>query len=167
MSAARWMAWELAAGAGAAVVAVPATLALSAWVGSLSSDLLLSAGPALVLLVALPPLAVVGVERWVGEALVPGSARLQPAVWAALGVHVLAVVGAVLLGTSVRDLGDAALFTLVEALVLPAAVTLTMRGVAPSGAFTPVAQRRPEPPRTLREATASRALVVPLFHTTF
>src|SRR5689334_24531936 len=48
----KWMALELGTGAGAAVVAVPATLALSAWVGSLSSDLVLAAAPAMVLLLA-------------------------------------------------------------------------------------------------------------------
>ncbi|MFE8603639.1 hypothetical protein [Archangium violaceum] len=161
----KWMALELGTGAGAAVVAVPATLALSAWVGSLSSDLVLAAAPAMVLLLAVPPLAVTGVQWLVGNALHPGSVRFQPAVWVALGVHVLAVTGAVLLGATVDDLGDAALFTLVEALVLPTAVTLTMRATAPVP--PPTLSRVPERPRSVVEATASRALVVPLFRHTF
>ncbi|PTL79504.1 hypothetical protein [Vitiosangium sp. GDMCC 1.1324] len=161
----RWMALELATGAGAAVVAVPATLALSAWVGTLSSDLVLAAVPAVVLLAALPPLAVAGAQWLVGNRLQPGSARFQPAVWVALGVHVLAVTGAVLLGATVDDLGDAALFTLVEALVLPTAVTLTMRATAPVP--PPTLSRVPERPRAVVEATASRALVVPLLRYTF
>lgn len=161
----KWMALELGTGAGAAVVAVPATLALSAWVGSLSSNLVWAAAPAMVLLLALPPLAVTGAQWLVGNALQPGSVRFQPAVWVALGVHVLAVTGAVLLGATVDDLGDAALFTLVEALVLPTAVTLTMRATAPVP--PPTLSRVPERPRSVVEATASRALVVPLLRYTF
>ncbi len=161
----KWMALELGTGAGAAVVAVPATLALSAWVGTLSSDLVLAAAPAMLLLLALPPLAVTGAQWLVGNWVQPGSVRFQPAVWVALGVHVLAVTGAVLLGATVDDLGDAALFTLVEALVLPTAVTLTMRATAPVP--PPTLSRVPERPRSLVEATASRALVVPLLRYTF
>ncbi len=162
----RWMALELATGAGAAVVAVPATLALSAWVGSLSSNLVLAAAPAMVLLLALPPLAVTGAQWLLGNALGPGSVRFQPAVWVALGVHVLAVTGAVLLGGTVDRLGDAALFTLVEALVLPTAVTLTMRATAPVP--PPTLTRVPERPRAVAEATlTSRALLVPVLHYTF
>ncbi len=151
----KWMALELATGMGAAVVAVPTTLALSAWVGTLSSNLVLAAAPAMLLLVALPPLAVAGAEWLVGNLRQPGRVRLQPAVWVALGVHVLAVTGAVLLGATVNDLGDAVLFSLVEAVVLPTAVTLTMRATAPA------------PPRSVVEATAARALVVPLLRYTF
>ncbi|HEX8820354.1 MAG TPA: hypothetical protein VF794_10545 [Archangium sp.] len=161
----RWMALELATGAGAAVVAVPATLALSAWVGSLSSNLVLAGAPAVVLLLALPPLAVTGAQWLVGNLLQPGSVRFQPAVWVALGVHVLAVTGAVLLGATVDRLGDAALFTLVEALVLPTAVALTMRATAPVP--PPPTPRASEPPRSVVEATATRALVVPVLRYTF
>ncbi|HYO53705.1 hypothetical protein [Archangium sp.] len=161
----RWMALELGTGAGAAVVVVPATLALSAWVGSLSSELVLAAAPAMVLLLALPPLAVAGAQWLVGNRVQPGSVRFQPAVWVALGVHVLVVTGAVLLGATVDDWGDAALFTLVEALLLPTAVALTMRATAPVP--PPSLSRVPERPRSVVEATASRALVVPLLRYSF
>ncbi len=161
----RWMALELATGAGAAVVAVPATLALSAWVGSLSSNLVLAGAPALVLLLMLPPLAVTGVQWLVGNLLQPGSVTFQPAVWVGLGVHVLAVVGAIALGATVDRLGDAALFTLVEALVLPTAVALTLRATSPVAPSS--APRALEPPRSVVEATATRALVVPVLRYTF
>jgi hypothetical protein len=141
-------------------VVVPATLALSAWVGSLSSNAALAAAPAMLLLVVLPPLAVTGAQWLLGELLQRGSVRFQPAVWVALGVHVLAVVGAVLLGATVSDWRDAALFTLAEMVLLPTAVTLTMRATAPEMAPSP--SRVPETPRPGVEATASRALVVPL-----
>jgi len=161
----RWMALELATGAGAALVAVPATLALSAWVGSLSSNLVGAGAPALVLLLALPPLAVTGAQWLVGNLLQPGSVRFQPAVWVALGVHVLAVAGAVFLGATVDRFADAALFTLVDALVLPAAVTLTLRATSPVAPLS--TPRVPEPPRSVVESTATRALVVPVLRYTF
>jgi hypothetical protein len=161
----RWMALELAVGAGAAVVAVPATLALGAWVGSLSSGLVLAAAPAMLLLLTLPPLAVTGAQWFMGELLQEGSVRFLPAVGVALGVHVLAVAGAVLLGATVHDLGNAALFTLVEMVLLPTAAALTMRATSPALPVSP--SRVPEPPRSVVEATATRALVVPLLRHTF
>jgi len=161
----RWMALELASGAGAAVVAVPATLALSAWVGSLSHDLATAAGPALLLLLALPPLVVTGTQWAVGNWLRPGSARLQPAVWVTLGVHALVVTGAVLLGASVYNLGSAALFTLVEVLLLPTASALTMRAMAPAVQASPT--RMAEKPRSVVEATSTRMWVLPLLSHAF
>lgn len=163
---AKWMALEWGTGVGAAVVAVPATLALSAWVGTLSSNLVLAAAPSMLLLLALPPLAVTGAQWLVGNLLEPGSVRLQPALWVALGVHVLAVAGAVFLGATVDTFGDAALFTLVEALALPTAVTLTLRATAPQP--PPTLTRVPETPRAVLEARASsRTLVVPLLRHSF
>lgn len=161
----RWMALELASGAGAALVAVPATLALSAWVGSLSHELGMAAAPAMLLLLALPPLVVTGVQWAVGNWLRPGSARLQPAVWVSLGVHALVVTGAVLLGATVHNLGDAALFTLVEVLLLPTASALTMRATAPAVLASPA--RTLERPRSVVEATSTRMLVVPLLSHAF
>jgi hypothetical protein len=154
------MALELAAGAGVAVVAVPTTLAVSAWVGSLSSELGWAAAPAMLLLVALPPLAVTGAQWMLGEVLQPGSVRFQPAAWVTLGVHVLAVTGAVLLGATVHDARDAALFTLAEVVLLPTAGMLMMRATAPG--VPPTSSRVLEAPRSVVEATASRALVVPV-----
>ena len=156
----RWMALELAAGVGVALVAVPTTLAVSAWVGSLSSELGWAAAPAMLLLVALPPLAVTGAQWMLGEVLRPGSVRFQPAVWVTLGVHVLAVTGAVLLGATVHDARDAALFTLAEVVLLPTAGMLMMRATAPG--VPPTSSRVLEAPRSVVEATASRALVVPV-----
>jgi hypothetical protein len=91
--------------------------------------------------------------------------RFQPAVWVTLGVHVLAVTGAVLLGATVQDARDAALFTLAEVVLLPTAGMLTMRATAPGGA--PTSSRVLEAPRSVVEATASRALVVPVLSYTF
>jgi hypothetical protein len=81
----------------------------------------------------------------VGNLGAPGSARFQPAIWVALGVHVLAIVGAVAFGVATIDLGTVALFTLVEAVLLPSAVTLTMR--LTGGEASPPATALAPPPR--------------------
>ncbi len=112
---------ELAVCAGAAVVAVPVALRAGAWLGSLSSHLVLAAAPALLLFLALPPLAVAGARAWLG----PGGGRLRPAVWAALAAHLLALGAAIALGASAANARDLVLLTLAEALLLPAAVALT------------------------------------------
>lgn len=163
----RWMALELAAGAGAAVVAVPLTLLASRGVGSLSNNLVLAAGPALLLFAVLPPLAVAGAEAWMGNRLSPGWGRLRPSLWVALGVQVLTTVAAISLGASAYSFRDVALLTLAEAVVLPASVTLTAHLSRPSSGGAP-----PQPPPALepspsRDAARPRALTVPLLALSF
>jgi hypothetical protein len=134
---------QFLAGAGATVVAVPAGLYLGTLLGSLTNNLVLAALPPLLLFAALPPLAVTWAEWLVGNLGAEGRARFQPALWVALGVHVLAIVGAVAFGVSTLSFGTVAVLTLAEALLLPAAVTLTMR-LTP-GPPTALAPRAPEP----------------------
>lgn len=156
----KWMAMEFAVGAGAAVVSVPVALLAGAGLGSLSSNLVLAAAPALLLFLALPPLAVAGLEAWLGNRLSPGRGLFRPAIWVALAVHALVMGAAIGLGASAFNLGDVVLLTLAEAVALPAAVTLTMHLSRPS---TP-----PPPPPTLeaphpaRGEARSKALTVPL-----
>jgi hypothetical protein len=132
---------EAGAGAGAALLATPVALWGAAGLGTLSNNLVLAAVPAVLLLAALPPLAVTLVELLVGNALAPGLARFQPAFWVALGTHVLAIAGGIALGLSVQRFGDVALFTLAEAVLLPVATTLTLntgtRSAPPSAALLP------------------------------
>lgn len=127
---------ELGAGAAAALVSVPLTLLAGAWVGSLSANLLLAAIPSVILLAALPPLAVTAAvyfaSAWWGGR--PG--RFSPAIWTTLAAHVLLVAGGVFLGASAQDLPSAALFTVAEALVLPAVAVGTMRLGSPRLAQT-------------------------------
>jgi hypothetical protein len=111
----------------AAAVGVPLALLAGMWVGSLASSTVLAALPALLIVLVLPPLAVVGAQRWVGRRLDSGSPRMGAAVGAAFGLQVLMLGGAVWAGASARRLGDATLLTLVEAAVLPTAVTLVAR----------------------------------------
>jgi hypothetical protein len=128
--------------AAAAVLAVPLALRVGMWVGALSSHTVLAVVPALLTVVVLPPLCVVGAERWRVHRLELGGPRLGAAVGVALGVQVLMLVGAVAAGASARRLGDAALLTLVEAAVLPPVVTWAARR---SVASVPSAQGRPTP----------------------
>jgi len=163
-SSMKWMAMEFAVGAGAAVVSVPVALLAGAGVGSLSSNLVLAAAPALLLFLALPPLAVAGLETWLGNRLSPGRGLFRPAIWVALAVHALAMGGAIALGASAYNWGDVALLTLAEAVALPAAVTLTMHLSRPS--TPPPPPPALEAPHPARDAARSRALTLPLlaFH---
>jgi CubicO group peptidase (beta-lactamase class C family) len=97
------------------------------WVGSLASSTLAAVLPALLVVVMLPPLAVVGAAARPGRPLAPGSTRVWRALAGALAVQLLVVVGAIAVGASARRLGDVALLTLVDALVLSAVVTPLIR----------------------------------------
>lgn len=156
----KWMALEFAVGAGAAVVSVPVALLAGSGVGSLSSNLVLAAGPALLLFVALPPLAVAGLEAWFGNRLSPGRGLFRPAIWVALAVHALTMGAAIAMGASARNWGDVALLTLAEAVALPATVTLTMHLSRPSS--PPPPPQALEAPHPARDAARSKALSVPL-----
>ncbi|MBX5483344.1 MAG: hypothetical protein IRZ16_16105 [Myxococcaceae bacterium] len=122
----------LAAGAGAAVLAAPASLAMGIWLGSLSNNLTLAALPAVVAFVAIPPVAVVLAEWAVANLFAPGVVRVSPVVWATVGAQVLVLAAAILLGAHGANFGDAALLTLVEAIVLPGTSWWVMRATAPS-----------------------------------
>lgn len=158
----RWMALELAVGAGAAAVTVPVALLAGAGVGSLSSNLVLAAVPALLLVLALPPVAVAAAEAWLGDRLAPGRGRFRPAVWVALGVQALMMGAAIALGANARDWRDVVWLTLAEAVALPVAVTLTTSLSRP--AMPPPGM---EPPLPVREARLSQGPRVPLLALSF
>jgi hypothetical protein len=113
----------------AAGVGAPLALLAGRWVGTLAANTVLAALPALLLVAVLPPLAVVGAAVRLGG-LGPRPRRVGLAVGVAIGAQVLVLVGAVWLGASARRLGDTALLTLVEAGVLPTAVTWVLRRAA-------------------------------------
>ena len=127
---------QLAAGFGAAVVSVPLALLLASALGSVPSDIILAAVPSLLLFLAIPPLAVVTAEWFVGRSN-PDLSHPRPAIWWALGTHVLVTTVAALLGMWSRNYTRAAIFTLAEAIALPAVTTWSMqRGAAGSGSDT-------------------------------
>jgi hypothetical protein len=154
---------QVGAGAGAALLASPASLYLGSLMGTLSSNLVLAALPSVLSFVLLPPLAVVFAEWMVLRQLAPSSARFSPAIWVTTGAQLLVFLGAVMLGVDAQSFADVAVLSLVEAIVLPSAATLMMwptKSQAPGGPGL-LEQRRPVSPRPPVEAPSM--LTVPLF----
>ena len=146
------------AGVGAAAIMVPGTLALGTWMGGLTSNLYAAALPPVLLFLALPPLAVTFAE-WLMGRLYGESFRWGPALAVGVGTQLLLTASAFLFGVSTNNPGNAALFTLAEMILLPAAVTLTMHYSRPSG--TPVVTPMPTTP-TLTKSDPFNGVVVPL-----
>ena len=119
------LAVQFGAGAAAAAISVPLTLWGANAVGTLSNNLFGAALPSLLMLWVLPPLAVTLAEVLVGNAL-GADAKFFPALWAALGTQLVAIVGGVLLGLYAGNPTHVALFTLGEAILLPTATTLVL-----------------------------------------
>jgi hypothetical protein len=112
--------------------AVPLALGLGRWLGTSSSNTVLAAVPALLVVLLLPPLAVVGAELGWSHRVKTHRLRTGAAVAGTLGVHLLMVVGAVAAGVSAHRYGDAVLLTLMEALVLPLVVARLTERIAES-----------------------------------
>lgn len=148
---------QFAAGAGAALVSAPATLWLSTALGTLSSNLVLAALPSFLLFIAIPPVAVTLAASLVGNWRAPGSSRFSPAVWATVGAQVLILAASIGLGASSRNFDHAALITLAELVILPAAATGTMRLTRPSPTPFPVESRLPPESRVLSLPVVSLA----------
>ncbi len=125
-SALRQNGGEYLAGAVAGAITVPPMLLLGKKLGSLSSNWVTATLPPILLMAAVPPVAVAGAEWLVGRKLAPGT-RFHPAVWGAVGVNVLIMVVGSLTGAWAGDGLSLGLFTLGEALLMPAAVTVIMR----------------------------------------
>jgi hypothetical protein len=124
---------HFAAGAAGAALAVPLSLAMCTGIGEGSNNLLLSAVPALLLYLAIPPIAVAASttygEAWLFDTPVDW---VRPALWTTLIVHAGIVFGAMAMGVSTHDLGRVAPFTLAEVLLLPATATLSDELWAPA-----------------------------------
>jgi hypothetical protein len=152
---------HFAAGAVGAAVAVPLCLAMSTGIGEGSNNLLLSAVPAVLLYLAVPPFAVAASttygEAWLFDTPVD---RVRPALWTTLAVHAGLMFGAMAIGISTHDLGRIAPFTLAEVLLLPATATLSDELWAPA----------PIPPAAVpapRDPAEPAALIVPLLSGSF
>nr|WP_224372490.1 serine hydrolase [Hyalangium versicolor] len=120
-SSSRW-----AASAAAALIFVPLSMWVGAWVGTLGSNTVLVAPPALLLFLVLPPLAVVAASTW-NRGSGSGRSRWGSALGLGIGLQVLVLVGAIGMGASARRLGDVALLTGMEVVLLPAVVVARMR----------------------------------------
>jgi hypothetical protein len=110
-----------------AVLAVALSLRLGTWVGALGASTVRAAVIALLTVLVLPPLAVVGAERWLRRREGARSTRTGAALGAALGLQVLMLGGAMGAGASARRFTDAAMLTGVEAVVLSSVVRRVAR----------------------------------------
>jgi hypothetical protein len=118
---------QMASGVAAAVVFVPASLYLGAWLGSLSNDLIWSALPALLCMGLLPPVAVT-LATWIaGNWGTQGRHRLWPSLIATLIINGVSLPIAASLGLSVGLAGRVLLYTVAQAVLQPAAATALMR----------------------------------------
>lgn len=114
------------AGAGAAMVSVPVSLVLGTAIGSLSSSLAGALVPSLILLAAIPPIAITVAAYLVAQHFFPDAARFSPAIFVAIGLQLIGVLSAVFAGVSSVNPASVVAFTAVEAVVIPAGVALTM-----------------------------------------
>lgn len=118
--------FQLAAGAGAALVSTPIALYTAAAVGSLSNRLVLAALPAFIVFLAIPALAVTAAQWAVGNNLSPGSVSFQPAVWIATAVNLAVLVVSIVLAASVQKTTHVVGIAVASAVLLPVAVTLAV-----------------------------------------
>jgi hypothetical protein len=117
---------QIGAGVVAAAVTAPVSVWLGQWVGSWTgSDL--AALPALLLAVAVPPLAVTFSGWLAGNWGGPERYHLTPALWVTAGVSVATFVVAGLLGLNANEPGRLAAYTAADAVLLPAAAVTTFQ----------------------------------------
>lgn len=144
--------YQYAAGAAVSLVAVPASVGAGTMLGRASNDLVVAALPAALTFMAVPTFGVTLAEVHVGNVLAPGSARLSPAIFAALGVDLAALALGAVGGVSTRDPVGLTLFTVATSVVMPGFVTLTLHFTQPRALRTPP----PAAPVTARRAPRSR-----------
>lgn len=123
--------WQLVAGAATAVVSVPVGIFVGGALGTVSNNLYAALIPGVLAWALIPAVAVSVVELVVGNSLSPGSSKLSPAIFAAVGANLAIVVVSILLGADARGLAHLSLITLVSALVLPSVTTGVMAATAP------------------------------------
>ena len=169
--------YQYLAGVGATAITVPMTFLLAQEIGASTPDLIGAAVPSLLLMLALPPLAAALAEWAVGRALAPGTRRFHPAVWAGVGLHAIGILAGALAGVWTGNATSFSLFTVAEALVVPAVVALVMHvkrrpaptrpaGLAPPST-TSAPERRPFADAPRAGGLPPPSLVVPVAAFTF
>lgn len=118
---------HFAAGAAAAIVAVPASLYLGEWLGSLSNSLIWSALPVLLCIGLIPPIAVTLATVIAGNWNNPGRYRWAPAFLATLVINGASLAIAGWLGLSVGVFSRVVIFSLMQAVLQPGAAVLIER----------------------------------------
>ena len=111
--------FQVSTGVLATALATPASIYLGLWLSSLTgSDL--GGLPALLLAVAGPPVAATLASWFAGNWGGPERFRWSPAIWVTTGVSLVAFVAAGFLGFNANEPGQVALFTVADAVLLPA-----------------------------------------------
>jgi hypothetical protein len=119
--------YQFAAGSAAAVVSVPLSLGLAAWVGSWSNNLYAAALPALFIFGLIPPIAVT-LACWIaGNWNTPGAYRWWPSLIANILINGASLFIGAMLGLSFFEAPRVILYTVVQAILQPAASTALMR----------------------------------------
>lgn len=129
-------------GAAAALFTAPASLLLGRSLGALSSSLLGALLPGLLIPLLIPPIAVVLAEWWLADDVLPGRAPLWVPLLTTFGVQLAIVALSAIGGLNGWSSGGIAAFTLLDAVLLPTAATLTTRALwpPPTPASAPQAQ---------------------------
>jgi hypothetical protein len=120
---------QIGAGVAAAAVTAPVSIWLGQWVSSWTGNDL-GALPALLLAVAVPPLAVTLSGWLVGNWGGPERYHLVPAVWITAGVSVATFVVAGFLGLNANEPARLAAYTAADMVLLPAAAVTTFHFTA-------------------------------------
>jgi len=117
---------QIGSGAVAAAVTAPVSIWLGQWMSSWTgSDL--GALPALLLAVALPPVAVSLAGFLIGNWGGPERYHLSPAIWITTGVSVATFVVAGFLGFNANEPAQLAAYTAADMVLLPAAAVTTFQ----------------------------------------
>ncbi len=119
--------YQYAAGAAVTVIAVPTSIYLATWLGSLSNNLYAAAVPVLLCIGLIPPLAVTAVTVLVGNWRTNGRYRAWPAFLATMVINGASLAIAASLGLSELIVGRVILYTLAQAVLQPGAAVLLER----------------------------------------
>jgi hypothetical protein len=156
--------WQSGAGVAAAAVSVPASIALGSWAGTLTNSLPLAGLGGLLIATLLPPSAVTFAAWLAGNLGGPERFRWSPALWVAAGVSVASFVAAGLLGLNANEGGSVAVYTAVQAVLLPAAAVGAMQlTAAPPQPLAPSASLLFQPEDRWRKPTPVGRVVWFLF----
>jgi uncharacterized membrane protein YfcA len=142
--------FEYLAGVGAAALTVPSMIAAGGAIGRSTNDLGAALAPSLLLQIAVPPVAVTLAMWAVGRFGLRDGSRFHPAIWAAIGVNLVAVIVGAAIGVAAGDEISVLAYTMTDALLMPAATAAVMhrtrrRDAAPPELAPPPSGALPAP----------------------
>jgi hypothetical protein len=147
--------YQYAAGAAVAIVAVPTSIYLGSWLGSLSNDLYASAIPVLLSIGLIPPLAITAITVLVGNWNTKGRYRWWPAFLATMVINGGSLAIAAWGGLSQLIVGRVIVYTLAQAVLQPGAAVLLERAWPKSEPTVIMTPSDPVAPRTFMVPTGT------------